>query len=382
MTGGSVDNATVAALSATPARAKRLHGLEIGRGLAAFAVVLFHANILADFVGRPRHAWLEPLEHGVDFFFVLSGYIIYHAHVSDIGRPGALWHYVRKRAIRLFPLLWAVVLSYAALKVIWGTPPDPAMVLRSLLPYPDLRATLPQVVWTLRHEFLFYAVFAVLIAAPRLGIALMGAWTIAVIGQMLAGLVSRPASGTWSLLLSSYTLDFLFGIGVAMAHRRWGTRPTKLPLLVGIILLIVLLTVSHHFGWDRLSQNDYVSAPALYWTPLLGAAFALIVHGLVCIEPVIDPDRHIVGRLTLLGGASYAIYLVHTVINGMLSAALNRMPQYAAWAGSIDVIVLSTIAGVGIGITVHLWFELPVGRALNRIFVHRSHGAAERSCEK
>jgi len=47
---------------------------------------------------------------GVDFFFVLSGFIIFFVHGKDIGKPSRLPHYVWRRFIRIYPVYWAVTL--------------------------------------------------------------------------------------------------------------------------------------------------------------------------------------------------------------------------------------------------------------------------------
>ena len=65
--------------------------LQAGRALAALAVVAFH---LSTAFSDPRYgshsigqAFTRHGNLGVDFFFVLSGFIILNAHARDIGRP-------------------------------------------------------------------------------------------------------------------------------------------------------------------------------------------------------------------------------------------------------------------------------------------------------
>src|SRR5665213_1586618 len=79
------------------------------RGLAALLVVFYH---LGDTLAKPKYlgADADPLKSlfsfgscGVQFFFVLSGFIITLVHRKDFGVPQRLPHYVRKRLVRIYP---------------------------------------------------------------------------------------------------------------------------------------------------------------------------------------------------------------------------------------------------------------------------------------
>src|SRR3984885_1419086 len=84
----------------------RLEGVEAGRGVAALLVVLYHAALHVE-GDVPGSAVLWGLPHfghaGVDFFFVLSGFIISFVHRKDVGRPDRLGHYLERRFTRVFP---------------------------------------------------------------------------------------------------------------------------------------------------------------------------------------------------------------------------------------------------------------------------------------
>ncbi|MFM9500655.1 hypothetical protein ACKI1Q_44725, partial [Streptomyces galilaeus] len=74
--------------------------------------------------------------------------------------------------------------------------------------------------WTLEFEMMFYAVFALglLFERPR-GLMLIAAVLIGLVAAI--GLQPLPMPlGFWA---NSIVLEFLFGIGIAMAYRR-GTR--------------------------------------------------------------------------------------------------------------------------------------------------------------
>ena len=66
----------------------RLLGIQAGRGFAALLVVFYHATKM---ISLPQYAGHEPLHGffqfghaGVDFFFVLSGFIIMYVHYDDV----------------------------------------------------------------------------------------------------------------------------------------------------------------------------------------------------------------------------------------------------------------------------------------------------------
>jgi hypothetical protein len=128
----------VALNSATPLQPAAVHtprkvfaSLQAGRALAALLVVLLHLGlIIADakyfdvpWVGTPFR-WGDA---GVEFFFVLSGFIITSAHAGDISRPSRLIPYLQRRAIRIYPPYWIVF----------------ALVFLLALPFSATRATLP-----------------------------------------------------------------------------------------------------------------------------------------------------------------------------------------------------------------------------------------------
>lgn len=85
----------------------RMDLIQVGRGIAAMMVVLFHlggAMSAEKYFGDLTYIRLFRFgSAGVEFFFVLSGFIIMYAHQKDIGRPDALAYYARRRAVRIYP---------------------------------------------------------------------------------------------------------------------------------------------------------------------------------------------------------------------------------------------------------------------------------------
>ena len=79
-----------------------LRSLQACRAVAALLVVLFHASV--GIFNLPKYFGCKPFGPvfdfgfvGVDFFFVLSGFIMVYVHAADFGQPRALGAYFWKR---------------------------------------------------------------------------------------------------------------------------------------------------------------------------------------------------------------------------------------------------------------------------------------------
>jgi peptidoglycan/LPS O-acetylase OafA/YrhL len=87
--------------AAPPTSGIRFSALDGWRGLAALAVVLFHSPFQCHFQESQlvQNSYLL-----VDFFFVLSGFVISHSYLRRLRRPGGLGSFVIRRIGRLWPL--------------------------------------------------------------------------------------------------------------------------------------------------------------------------------------------------------------------------------------------------------------------------------------
>ena len=148
----------------------RLSGVEAARGLAALLVVLVHASSMLSspkYFGRKPFGGIFAFGHaGVDFFFVLSGFIIYYVHHNDVGCSDKFGSYAWKRFVRIFPNYWMATLLLCGILVVSpsrdGWERDSWGQLSSALCALGARAD-PSVGWTLRHELVFYALFGTLL---------------------------------------------------------------------------------------------------------------------------------------------------------------------------------------------------------------------------
>jgi peptidoglycan/LPS O-acetylase OafA/YrhL len=353
-----------------PATGKLL-GVEAVRGIAALLVVLFHAGDMLsgrkDYGRLPLDGALTFGRAGVDIFFVLSGFIITVTHARDVtDGPGTrrLAAFTRKRLLRIFPSYWICTLVLLAIMQISPTPDrrehDPAFLLSSFLLLPSTNDPLLGPGWSLRHELLFYALFALAIARRRIGIAAMGLWFAAIAANSAAIMASgSPLAGgiVGNGILAPLNGEFLAGIGVAILLLR---TPIPRPLaLLATGLAAFALSATAEVAWPDIPPN---------WPPLhlaYAAATALVLLGLAMRERA--APLPVPAWLVRFGDASYALYLLHVIVI-MIGVFLLRhlrpivtLPLDAAFA-------LLVAASVAAALLFTAAIERPLLKYLRRIW--------------
>jgi exopolysaccharide production protein ExoZ len=329
----------------------KLVGVQAARGVAALMVVVYHATrslSLPQYLGHIPLANAFGFGHaGVDFFFVLSGFIITHAHMSDVGRPERLYRYLWRRITRIYPIYWFVT----SIEIVRsGFAPDsasrlaPLHLLHSLLLLPERSWPLVNVAWTLRSEILFYLVFSLSIIDRRLCKPLITAALLLV----LLNVVVVP-SGPWtSLLTSPFNLEFLLGVAVAklLAHRQ-----VLYPAAVvgaGIIFFLAIGT---------MEVQDVLPLNWLLGRVLYGSASAAILLGLVEMERRGSFRLGAIG--VTLGDSSYCLYLIHLTVIPLIVricgylGLLAMLPASGVVAGLVGVSLV-------VAITLHVKLERPL----------------------
>ncbi|MDQ2801345.1 MAG: acyltransferase [Pseudomonadota bacterium] len=349
----------------------RFFGLELGRGLAALFVVIAHASMftaqelqrngVADTnAALPIGGRSVNLVCGVDFFFVLSGFIITYVHWKDIGAPHRVGNYVSQRFTRIYPAYWVIVVPLLlAYKLFPGvsstyTPSlskDVASVFLIGMPTEPALG----VAWTLTHEILFYAIFAVAILSRRIGLTVLCVWATLIVANLFLAISAYP----FSFLFASYNLEFILGMGVALLFVR---RPIPCP---GVLLTAGLagLAIGLCAPPAAVSQENW-GLFHLYFA----ACSAPIVAGLIELERA--------GRLRLprfalfMGAVSYSVYLVHTEVEPRLNTILHRL--HLRIPSPSLLILMMVAAGTVVGIVYTYRVEKPLTRWVRARLAPRS----------
>lgn len=309
-----------------------LYVLQAGRGIAALAVVFHHAEIALANKNTALPDWLATVFSygylGVDFFFVLSGFIIYYVNHDRVERPNFVRSYALSRFLRVFIPYWpvglAMVAFYLALpQISSGVREWNWFSTITLLPSSAGPALGPA--WTLQHEILFYAFALACFMMGRFLIpCLIAAATIIAYSWFVPG-------GYKALGL----VDLEFGFGILIAWCFVNDKCRQNALLVGTGLAFCALFFV--FG-TRLTSVIFGLGLACLLLPAVRAE----ASGRIGIGPM----------LSLLGAASYAVYLVHYPLLSVVSRLTVGWNNFAAFA-------LMIAASIIIGVIYHKLFELP-----------------------
>lgn len=332
-------------------RTPKLRGIQALRGIAALAVVAYHA---ARHLGQAVDAsaitrLTQPGHAGVDLFFVLSGFIILHVHRQDIGHPQTLGRYAWQRFARLMPIYWVALAATIALMLPHhGSEVTLTRVALSASLLPVTQDPLLGVAWTLQHEMLFYAAFALLIVSRRLGLACLLLWLLWGLAQ---GLGLLPGYGL-PRFASLFNLQFLFGMGAALAVARgWIGRGGLLALIAAGLLVLVgtMEALGRIDGYGNFARLAY------------GVPCALLIAGLAVWEG--QARRRVPALPVALGEASYSLYLFHLLGIGLAwQVWLRTGIDTAAHLASCYAFLLA--GALACGLFVHHLIEVPLLRRM------------------
>ena len=315
---------------------KTLYGIQYLRAVAAIAVVLFHA---AEKMGG--HFAIGAA--GVDVFFVISGFIMW---VITARRPVTPLKFLSDRIVRIVPIYWLATMVMVAGALV-GLFPNLELtaghVVASLLFVPmrspssgEIWPVLVQG-WTLNFEMFFYLVFALALLLPR-------ARQLAAVGVVLAALTIAGAFlSTDNALLLTYTRPIIleFAIGLVLGQLWLAGRVPG--AAAGLGLVLVAIGGFAAIGIFRLPFDEWTCGPLA--AVLVLGVLALEARGL--IRPFALP--------TLLGNASYSIYLWHTFAISVVAKLGERLHVAPGLT-----LFLAAFCGIAGGLVAYRLVELPL----------------------
>ena len=358
-----MSNISASAFSDTKAHYELLDGL---RGVAALMVIWYH--VFEGFAFASNSA-IETLNHGylaVDFFFILSGFVIGYAYDDRWGKSLTMKDFFKRRLIRLHPMvIMGAVLGAITFciqgSVQWdGTHIAISMIMLSLLCTIFFIPAMPGVgyevrgngemfplngpCWSLFFEYIgniLYALFirrlsnkALTVFVVLLGVALaaFAGFNVSTYGNIGVG---------WTLdvvnfLGGSLRMLFPFSLGMLMS-RNFKPMKVKGAFWICTIALIALFSVPYLEGLEPLCMNGVYEAfcvivafPIILWIGASGTT----------------TDKQSTKICKFLGDISYPVYVIHYPLMYLFYAWLIKNQLYTlgeTWHVALCVFILSII---------------------------------------
>jgi peptidoglycan/LPS O-acetylase OafA/YrhL len=328
------------------------------RGVAAIGIVIHHA-------GKTSFPALDGLYLLVDFFFVLSGFVLQPSlPTASESRRQQTWHFIARRFIRFWPMVVAVLVFRFALWVQWELRDQPDVAFGhspALTHLPTslvgagllLQIIVPSAaqwngaLWSLSAEW-WSNLFAIPFAASRRDWGLYVGLFLGYAFLALGWILNQPA-----IFGARAFGRAVVGFFIGMIVRRWFDRKAKqlsLLRLGGALALVAAFFVY---------QQRYGSGGLLLAAPV----FAILILQVARIPHKSVPNTVLVTS-TFLGTMSFGIYAwhpnVYMLFASLPSFASNSIQRTDSILQLLVATILITVVSVALTIFTIRLIERPL----------------------
>jgi peptidoglycan/LPS O-acetylase OafA/YrhL len=360
--------------------------LDALRGVAAIVVVLFH--VLEIYSGGDHVKQL--VNHGylaVDFFFMLSGYVMAHAY-DDRWHQMTLRDFFKRRLIRLHPMIimgmtiGAICFYFGASdifpKIAQTTIWQLLLVLvigYTLIPVPlsmDIRGwnemhPLNGPAWSLFLEYMANILHALILRKlSKLVLFILVLFAAAALIHLAVTSPGGDVIGGWSIEPAQLRIGFtrlLFPYLAGMLLRRAiKVAGGKQTFLFSSILLILVLS------FPRLGGHEHLWMNGLYDSLTVILIFPIIIYLGASGEAKSSFAQKV---CTFLGDVSYPVYIIHYPVAYVFYAWVvnNQIPiEKGVWAG-LGIMILT----IALAYLLLKAYDEPVRKWLSKKFMRSTN---------
>ncbi|BAU55721.1 acyltransferase family protein [Mucilaginibacter gotjawali] len=344
------------------------------RGVASVLVIAFH--VMETFTGGNR--FIQVINHGylaVDFFFLLSGFVVAYAYDDRWGKMGQ-WDFYKRRLIRLQPMvvmgsLIGAALFYFGISPVFpniaGTPVWEMLLVMlvgcTLIPLPvsmDIRGwtemhPLNGPAWSLFFEYIANILYALFIR--KFSKTLLTIFVILCAIFLVQYLIMGPQGdviGGWSIDKTQLHVGFArllypFFAGVLLC------RAGKLIHIKGAFTVCSLMIVAV-LAIPRIGGTDHLWMNGIYESVVIILIFPLIVS--------IGAGGKIIGARAaktckFLGDISYPLYITHYPLIYLYTAwVVNNKIQLGAYGLLVGFLLM--ICSITLAWACLKFYDVPV----------------------
>jgi peptidoglycan/LPS O-acetylase OafA/YrhL len=343
--------------SAQPARDRYL-AVDGLRFLAALGIVIHHYVLITD--NAALRALFARNYLFVDFFFVISGFVIFHTYADKLTDVAAYGSFLKNRIARIYPLHLATFCVFLIFSfTIWRGRGDIDFVSPSAI-LPNLalvhawdttsRPTFNFPSWSISAEWFVYLLFPVVVWLARRGgaarLVIVALTVVALLeAARLAGLIEPWTTLTYHFGMLRAVPSFLAGAALA---RGAPAIPLRLTSFVPAWLLFAAAAGAMMAGIDDR---------------LIVLLLAATVVAAVLAER--DGARGLLTHRTMahLGDLSYAIYMMHALVaTFFIHLIAMKILHLAGTSLTLWVAACVFIPNMIVAAIVYRWFEAPARR--------------------
>ncbi|MHA7610431.1 acyltransferase family protein [Elizabethkingia meningoseptica] len=303
-------------------KSTRLYSLDYLRGVAALGIMIYHylmwlhGDFDADtFIGRVGI-------YGVGIFYVLSGLTLYHVYYYKMNpTKSEVTSFFKKRIYRIFPLLWlATIVSI----ILSGEKPDKITLLLNLtglFGFIQWDKYFSTGVWSIGNELVFYVFFPFFILFMKKYKSLMILLSLIIFWFFIYFSFYKlmpeiKLSNQWRDYVNPLNQVFLFLGGFLIGY--FGNK-MRFNNIYSSLLVIIGLVIFTYYPTTGDSINLITGINRILYTI---CCFSICL-GFYILK--FDLPLFIHKPFTLLGEASYSVYLLHPIIWKITDILMNKI---------------------------------------------------------
>lgn len=354
-------------------------------GLRFFIVVLLflhHWDMFADLQIPGYSQWMKYLSEGyvsVDFFFVLSGFVITYSYMSRLqNKEVTPSTFLFNRVSKLYPvhlLLWVLcivayggfthILQSISSKQFWIG----ALLLQSYVPINNFAFWGNGLSWSVSTELFFYIAFVFLIKFSTKERTWIFSLLLGVIlfNSIAIGNESPVASWLYYINPIFRLLDFMAGMLLCEFMQKMSYHPAsvKTATLLEISSLLVLLcfmviSSNSPIRYNPRFQSYYYLIPSLYL--IFAFSFNKGYISSVCSKKIFQ----------VLGNCSFTFYMVHQLVLFLIK---KYFASYIISMSRLGVFgLLGLVVSIIASLLLHYCYEKPINQLMRKKWKSRKQG--------
>jgi len=324
-----------------------LNNIQALRFYAAFAVVLYHSRKIFTELGCQGDGflyWAQFGNVGVDVFFVISGYVMWHTTCGSARTVAAGAEFLRRRLFRIYLGYWPFYfLAAAVILVLAERNLDNIYWVKSFLLFnPTIRHQVLGVAWTLSYELYFYIMFApMILLAKDYHRKLLGALFA---GVVVINILTNTHGLRYGFFINYFLIEFF--AGCLLAAYLGGNRSRLLLLFCGVMIVVM---TSYAVTLPRMHMNRIQG---------FGVAAMFVVLAAVLLE---NRRWYIASRLwVFLGNCSYSIYLGHFILIWIYMYTIRQLDLEVGLVGGYLVYFSYLAVVIGLSAVSYQYLEAPL----------------------